>query len=100
MVEESLLEVHQYLPGVVAAPSVAEDAVLQLDFVLDVMEADGGGLLGLLGLLHQVGGGGGGSRPAVGGVAHVALHGDVDVDHFLDHFPHHCLNPVNQTFYV
>jgi len=102
LVEESLLEVHQYLPGRVAGASGAEDAVLQPDLVLDVVEADGGAA-GLLGLLHGGGGGGGGvaggsgSRPAVGGVAHVAQHGDVHVAQILNHFPHHHLNPVNRS---
>ena len=40
--EESVLEVHQYLPGNTAVLPDAEEAALQLDFVLDVVEADGG----------------------------------------------------------
>ena len=40
--EESVLEVHQYLPGNTAVLPDAKEAALQLDFVLDVVEADGG----------------------------------------------------------
>ena len=81
--EERLLEVHQYLPGHTAVLSDAEEAVLQLDFVLDVMEADGGAT-GLLPLLHRAEGGGGTLQSVFG--AYVVQHGDVNVAHFLDHF--------------
>ena len=81
--EESVLEVHQNLPGHTAVLSDAEEAVLQLDFVLDVVEADSGAT-GQLPLLHRAEGGGGTLQSVF--VAYFVQHGDVNVAHFLDHF--------------